>query len=197
MTPGPVQIEISNALDASFTKRQIAELSIGIALFHGFSKMLIGLGREPEEMDTTVVPTPHLPLDPKVTNVHSHKDFSHLFIYIPEVESRWNILEQGLLSMDALPEEVLQLAKRRMSEVLGVTHLTSPTENPYSEHDEFFKTISENFVFHIRSISSATRAKITEMYGSEGLLQFMFGMALYDGIFRMEATKITSPDPNM
>jgi hypothetical protein len=33
-------------------------MTLGISLFHGFSKMLIVLGLEPEEMDTTVVPTP-------------------------------------------------------------------------------------------------------------------------------------------
>ena len=33
-------------------------LALGLGLFHGFSKMLIALGLEPDEMDDTVLPTP-------------------------------------------------------------------------------------------------------------------------------------------
>lgn len=33
-------------------------MGIGLALFHGFAKLLITLGCEPEEMDVTVLPTP-------------------------------------------------------------------------------------------------------------------------------------------
>lgn len=40
------------------TDGQLVEMTLGISLFHGFSKMLIVLGLEPETMDTTVVPTP-------------------------------------------------------------------------------------------------------------------------------------------
>ena len=190
ITPGPVSSEISRSLSTSFTEQQISELSIGVALFHGFSKMLIGLGREPEEMEITVVPTPHLPDTALVSNRKSHHDFSHLFTYIHEIGSRWIILERSLLSMDALPKRVLDLVKRRISEVLGVTHLTTSIDDTCSEHDEFIRGIAENFVFDIRSITSSTRERITGIYGSDAVLQLMFAMALYDGIFRMEASKI-------
>lgn len=43
---------------SEFSEAEIAELGIGLALFHGFSKMLISLGLEPEQMSTTVLPTP-------------------------------------------------------------------------------------------------------------------------------------------
>ena len=33
-------------------------MGVGLALFHGVSKMLIALGCEPEEMETTVHRTP-------------------------------------------------------------------------------------------------------------------------------------------
>jgi len=44
-----------------FTPAQIVELTAGIALFMGFSKIAVSLGTAPEDMPTTVVPTPALP----------------------------------------------------------------------------------------------------------------------------------------
>ena len=41
-----------------FTDAQIVEMALGVGLFLGLSKVLITLGMEPEEMDTTLVPTP-------------------------------------------------------------------------------------------------------------------------------------------
>ena len=41
-----------------YTEAQIVELGLGVALFHGVSKMLIVLGAEPAEMETTIAPTP-------------------------------------------------------------------------------------------------------------------------------------------
>ena len=43
---------------AEFTPPEIAELAIAMALFHGFSKLLIAAGAEPDSMPTTVLPTP-------------------------------------------------------------------------------------------------------------------------------------------
>jgi alkylhydroperoxidase family enzyme len=45
-------------LDREFSEAELTELALGIALFHGFSKMLIVLGLEPVEMATTITPTP-------------------------------------------------------------------------------------------------------------------------------------------
>lgn len=44
-----------------FTEGQLVELALGVSLFHGFSKMLVVLGLEPESMSTTVMPTPDVP----------------------------------------------------------------------------------------------------------------------------------------
>lgn len=33
-------------------------MGVGLALFHGVSKMIVALGCEPEEMQTTIQPTP-------------------------------------------------------------------------------------------------------------------------------------------
>lgn len=55
---GPPSDAARAELLEEFTPPEIVELGIGLALFHGFSKMLIALGLEPEQMDTTVMPTP-------------------------------------------------------------------------------------------------------------------------------------------
>ena len=44
-----------------FTPAQIVELTAGVALFMGFSKIAIALGSAPADMPTMVVPTPELP----------------------------------------------------------------------------------------------------------------------------------------
>jgi alkylhydroperoxidase family enzyme len=41
-----------------YTDAEIAEIALGVTLFHGMSKVLICLGLEPEQMETTILPTP-------------------------------------------------------------------------------------------------------------------------------------------
>jgi alkylhydroperoxidase family enzyme len=55
---GPPPGDQRAELRSEFSDAELVELGIGLALFHGFSKMLIALGLEPEHMDTTVLPTP-------------------------------------------------------------------------------------------------------------------------------------------
>lgn len=44
-----------------FTPAQVVELTLGIALFMGFSKIAVALGAAPADMPTMVVPTPDVP----------------------------------------------------------------------------------------------------------------------------------------
>jgi alkylhydroperoxidase family enzyme len=61
-TSGPASPALrARLLDAGFTDAGITELAAGMALYHGFSKLLIVLGLEPEAMDPTVLPTPDVP----------------------------------------------------------------------------------------------------------------------------------------
>jgi hypothetical protein len=41
-----------------FSDAEIVELALGVGLFLAMSKVLINLGLEPEDMPTTLVPTP-------------------------------------------------------------------------------------------------------------------------------------------
>jgi AhpD family alkylhydroperoxidase len=52
--------ELRAALAAELDEGQIVELTLGIGLFHGFSKIAVALG-PPPEMPTMIVPTPDWP----------------------------------------------------------------------------------------------------------------------------------------
>ena len=56
--PGSSDADTRALLEAHLTQAEIAELALGVGLFHGMSKVLITLGLEPEQMPVTVVPTP-------------------------------------------------------------------------------------------------------------------------------------------
>jgi alkylhydroperoxidase family enzyme len=53
--------ELEAAMLEHFTPAQIVELTAGIALFMGFSKIAVALGTAPETMPTMIVPTPDVP----------------------------------------------------------------------------------------------------------------------------------------
>jgi AhpD family alkylhydroperoxidase len=52
--------ELREALRAELDEGQLIELTLGIGLFHGFSKIAVALG-PPPEMPTMIVPTPDWP----------------------------------------------------------------------------------------------------------------------------------------
>lgn len=56
--PGRLSADQRQQIRAHFSDAEIAELALGVGLFLGMSKVLITLGLEPEQMETTVVPTP-------------------------------------------------------------------------------------------------------------------------------------------
>ena len=55
---GPPDADLQAALREEFTEEELVEMGVGLALFHGVSKMLIALGCEPEEMEVGVHRTP-------------------------------------------------------------------------------------------------------------------------------------------
>lgn len=65
---GPPDAELVRAMQREFSAPEIVELSAGIALFMGFSKIAIACGEAPGSMPTTVVPTPGT-LTPSVTTL--------------------------------------------------------------------------------------------------------------------------------
>ena len=59
--PGRLGQDSWRELRESFTEAELLEMAMGVGLFMGMSKVLITLGLEPDEMDTTVLPTPGAP----------------------------------------------------------------------------------------------------------------------------------------
>ncbi len=55
---GPPAEDVAARVRAEFTDAELREMGVGLALFHGFSKLMIALGCEPEEMDVTELRTP-------------------------------------------------------------------------------------------------------------------------------------------
>lgn len=58
--PSRLTEELRAEMRRHFTPAEIVELTAGLALFMGFSKIAVVLGQEPKTMPTTVVPTPDL-----------------------------------------------------------------------------------------------------------------------------------------
>ena len=56
--PGQLSPEAIAQLRNHYSDAEIVELTLGVGLFMGMSKVLIMLGLEPQQMDTTVLPTP-------------------------------------------------------------------------------------------------------------------------------------------
>jgi AhpD family alkylhydroperoxidase len=61
LDPHGLTAEGRSALLAEFSPAEIVEMTVGLALFMGFSKITVILGREPVSMPTTIVPTPEIP----------------------------------------------------------------------------------------------------------------------------------------
>jgi AhpD family alkylhydroperoxidase len=59
--PTQLSAELRAEMMRHFSSAEIVELTAGLALFMGFSKIAIVLGQEPDEMATTVLPTPTRP----------------------------------------------------------------------------------------------------------------------------------------
>jgi AhpD family alkylhydroperoxidase len=59
--PGGVPQGLRDEMLRTFPPAEIVELTVGAALFMGFSKIAIVLGQEPATMPTTVIPTPTRP----------------------------------------------------------------------------------------------------------------------------------------
>ena len=55
---GDISPDVVAGVVGQFDEAERVELAGGLALFHGFSKMLIVLGLEPEQMPTTKRPVP-------------------------------------------------------------------------------------------------------------------------------------------
>ena len=56
--PASIAPDLRRAMGEEFTPEEIVELTAGLALFLGFSKIAVVLGTAPESMPVTILPTP-------------------------------------------------------------------------------------------------------------------------------------------
>jgi AhpD family alkylhydroperoxidase len=61
VNPTGLSAELRAEMLRHFTPAEVVELTAGLALFMGFSKIAVALGQEPASMPTTIVPTPDVP----------------------------------------------------------------------------------------------------------------------------------------
>ena len=166
-----------------FHVSEITEIALGVALFHGFSKMLIALGREPDEMETTIIPTPTPSLD-RLDKVFAADNPMHIVLSPSRnLRDRWLDLEEALWETQSYPIAELLAIRSRLSELLPI-----PTNflNYYSSNTTSSSLkIADQFFYDVRSISAEQRSEISRNFGDEGLVVLMISLALYDGAFRL------------
>ncbi|MAU39765.1 MAG: hypothetical protein CL501_02750 [Actinobacteria bacterium] len=172
--------ELGDLFDAS----EITEISLGVALFHGFSKMLIALGREPNEMETTIIPTP-TPSTNRLDKVFSADNPMHAVLSASKnLRDRWLDLEDALWETSSYPTSELQMIRSRLSELLPIPEACSRYYRSNTE-DSSSVGIADQFFYDVRSITEKQRNEISQNYGPEGLVTLMICLALYDGAFRI------------
>ena len=81
--------------------------------------MLIALGLEPEEMETTIIPTPTAPETPIQVAVPSDHPVSNTLKSIPDLKNRWVYLEQALWQMGFYPQSNLKAIRSRLAELIN------------------------------------------------------------------------------
>lgn len=152
--------------------------------------MLIALGREPQEMETTVIPTPTAPEKPADFDIDSSHELAALLAPSPNLRDRWLYLEESLWEMDAFPTAALRAIQLRIAKLLGVPDEYLPSVQVAEKTDLKFVHFADSFLFDVRSITSEKIEEIRSQYGDVGLLHLMMCLAIYDGIYRVVSTQI-------
>jgi alkylhydroperoxidase family enzyme len=194
--PSPPSPEQQRDLDDHFSPGEQTELALGLGLFHGFSKMLIVLGLEPAQMDTTILPTPPAPTDdaPSIAT----DPLTALLADRPDLAARWGHLNAGITDEPPLPLAALVAAKSRVAELLGATWLGADGPPETDELDETLRRdvvgLAELFVIDVRAVTDDDIASLVERIGAEGVVHLTTALAVWDGIHRMAVT-LRTPAP--
>ncbi len=159
-------------------------MALGVALFHGFSKMLIALGREPDEMETTVIPTPTPSLE-HLDKVFEPDNPMHAILSpSPNLRDRWLDLEDALWISQSYPTTELLAVRGRLAELLPIPNAFRSYYLSAGSGNSSL-SIADQFFYDVRSITEEQRNEISNNFGTEGLVVLMICLALYDGAFRI------------
>ena len=184
LRPGPLPRALRAEVDEMFDAAELVELGLGLGLFHGFSKMLIALGLEPDEMDTTVLPTP-APLgidapgggtDPRAAVLAPR----------PDLRARWEHMATQLATLAALPASAVAAIDTRAAALLG-----APWGGAVAADDDLHRLVvelTELFLIDVRAIGPGHIAALRDAVGDAGVVQAIMAMAVSDGIARTTVT---------
>lgn len=155
-------------LHRRFSAAQIEELGIGVALFLALAKVLITLGLEPDEMGTTVLPTPRLA---EATLAHG-RDLADLFRAFHEAPAAEALLDP------AIAEAVSQSIAR--------IHEGAPA--PCSSADPRVNAVRlfvEKLPFAHHTISDDEAKTARDALGEAGFVALTVHAALCDSLCRL------------
>lgn len=185
--PGPMPSTLVAQVTETFDPASHIELGLGLGLFHGFSKMLIALGLEPDDMDTTVLDTPApLGIDAGPPNADPHLD---LLEARPDLGSRWAAMASQLRALPGLPETAHEAARLRLATLYGVDAPPATTTLERSPASAAAIDCAERFALDIRSLGPEQLATIRDAVGFDSaVIELVMTLAVYDGMYRFWAT---------
>lgn len=183
-SPGPMPVELRAEVDAAFDDGELVELALGLGLFHGFSKMLIALGLEPDQMDTTVLPTPAPVNDGAPEGGDDPR--AEVLAPRPDLRGRWEHMATLLAGLDGLPPTAMRAIDARAAALLG-----APWAEVVPAADALQALVvelTELFLIDVRAIDASHIAALRDAAGDRGVVQAVMGMAVADGIARTAVT---------
>jgi hypothetical protein len=186
MDPGAPSEAESQELAAEFDAAELTELALGLGLFHGFSKMLIAMGMEPDAMDTTVLETPTA----ETTTPAVDTDEAHVRLLSahPDLAARWALAHTALQEFDGLDPATLDRCRARVAQLHGVEWASESAYESSSGDFDAALAITELFVIDVRAITPEQLSAVRDQAGADGLMQLLIGLALWDGIYRVALT---------
>ena len=169
---------------AAFDTEELVELALGLGLFHGFSKMLIALGREPDEMETTILDTP-APVSPTVSGGESDPR-AEVLRRRGDLRERWLVMAGSLHGLPGLSDEHRTLIDRRVATLVG-----APWAAPIAPQDDveaLVAELAELFVIDVRALTPDRLRALGDAAGEDAVVPVIFELAVADGIARCAAT---------
>jgi alkylhydroperoxidase family enzyme len=188
ISPSPLPGALADHIAEHFARLELIELGLGLGLFHGFSKMLMALGFEPDEMDTTILDTPQRvgtnDATPNLADPHVLLLAERL-----DLASRWSTMAGRLAELDSVPAPIVNAARSRLAELYRVDWavIAPPTEVD-TELLDLAVEIAELFAIDVRAISPEHLSRLKALTNDDGVVQLIMSLAIYDGIYRFAAT---------
>lgn len=184
-------------LAAHFDVTARTELGLAIALFCGFSKMLIVLGLEPAgPMDPLVVTTPEIPegVDVSALPTEPRRDDPHVAMLAdhPRLAALWQHMVVALDEQEWLPGDVLETCRNRVATLHGVDWAVTDAAATGPLVDACV-AVAEMFAVDVHAVTDEMADRVSELVGPEGLTTLAAALAIWEGFYRLAATWAWEP----